>query len=65
MPSIKVLILFLLWCGLVSCQRTGYEIFRQMNYQECLKQSPHPADDCQFAPDFDQYQQLRKDRYPE
>ncbi len=60
-----------LWFSLIpllllsACsQRTGYEIFRQMNYQEYLKNSPRLAEDCQFAPDFDKYQQERELRYP-
>ena len=46
-------------------QRTGYEIFRQMGYLECLNNSPRPAEDCQSSPDFDKYQQERRLRYPE
>ncbi|WP_156826960.1 hypothetical protein [Geopsychrobacter electrodiphilus] len=56
-----VFVIVLNGCG----QRTGYEIFRQMGYQECLKNSPRPAEDCRYSPDFDKYQQLRKERYPE
>jgi hypothetical protein len=52
-------------CFLASCQRTSYEMFRQMSYQECLKQSRRPAEDCQSSPDFDEYQRLRKERYAE
>ena len=43
---------------LSSCtQRSGYEMFRQMGYRECLKRSLRPAEDCRYAPDFDIYQQ--------
>ncbi len=58
-----LLVSFLL---LSACsQRTGYEIFRQVGYQECLKNSIRPAVDCQYTPDFDRYQQQRRLRYPE
>ncbi len=51
---------------LCSCmQRTGYEIFRSMGYQECLKNSQRPAEDCQNSPDFDEYQRERNLRYAE
>jgi hypothetical protein len=48
---------------LTACsQRTGYEIVRQVGYQECLKNSKHPAEDCKNSPDFDAYQQERNAR---
>ncbi len=46
-------------------QRSGYEMFRQMGYLEWLKNSPRPAEDCQYSPDFDKYQQEMRLRYPE
>lgn len=51
---------------LVSCsQRTGYEVFRQMGYLECLKYSQLPAQECRYAPDYDEYRRLHEVRYPE
>ncbi len=61
MASFRVLLSVAIVLLLCSCtQRTGYEIFRQMGYLECLKHSPHPEEDCRFAPDFDRYQQERR-----
>jgi hypothetical protein len=64
LKSLVFLLLSMLVLSACS-QRGGYEVFRQMGYQECLKQSPRPAEDCRYAPDFDQYQQQRKARYAE
>ena len=46
-------------------QRMGYEMMRQMEYQECIKTSRYPAEECQNTPGFDEYQQEKKLRYPE
>ncbi len=63
----KVRIVFILITPLlfISCQRTGYETIRQLGYQECLKNSLRPQQECRYAPDYDEYQRLRKTRYPE
>jgi len=66
MKSINLLLCLFSFLLLSACsQRTGYEIFRQMGYQECLKNSPRPTEDCQSSPDFDMYQQERLLPYPE
>ena len=46
-------------------QRMGYEMMRQVEYQECIKISRYPAEECRKTPDFDEYQQEKKIRYPE
>lgn len=66
MESAKYILCLIFMLVLAGCsQQTGYEIFRQMGYLECLKNSPQPAADCRYSPDFDQYQQERRLRYPE
>jgi hypothetical protein len=57
------LMIVLLLCA--CSQRSGYEMFRQMGYLECLKNSPRPTEDCQYSPDFSKYQQEMRLRYSE
>ncbi|MCF6179499.1 MAG: hypothetical protein L3J63_08960 [Geopsychrobacter sp.] len=65
MFRVKLLLLLVVLSSLISCQRTGYETLRQIGYQECLKNSAHPAEDCQQSPEYDSYQRQRKERYPD
>ncbi|NCO51495.1 MAG: hypothetical protein GW875_05305 [Deltaproteobacteria bacterium] len=51
------LLIALVLCSLTACsERTAFESLYQMRYQQCLKESLHPATDCPDSPGYDEYQ---------
>ena len=60
----SVIVLLFLSCTACS-PRAGYEMMQQVEYQKCLRESPHPAEDCRFGPDYDNYRLQRQERLSE
>lgn len=54
----RYLFLITFCLALTACSnKTGYEVLHQVSYQECLRRSPHPLEECAEAPPYEVYQQ--------
>ncbi len=54
--KLKLVLAFLAALMLFGCSgRVGYQILQEVAYQECLKQSRHPVEECVAPPSYDTY----------